>query len=247
MLGDIYPRRNRDQGANANDSLTNSLDWDESNQEEQEQIWQMPAPSSNNSLSAANPAPASFVNEADPITSQYEQFTSTAEEVTDPIRYDLTSRATDLATTAEAAEQMHFGLEATKVSRIQLFQKNIRRWEYIIQVLPFWKSEVITFNITFSILTILGLAVLILVTFADLPTDIPLVYEQLNGSWVLINKSVLVLLLVGMSGFELVLLRLKRIIFNFDRRLSSVMATTQIFINALAIIALVQIISLVLI
>lgn len=242
MLGDIYPRKQQTDQDNAdNNNLTNSLDWDQSGIEAQEAIWQMPAPSSQDSVDRVSER----VQPALPVDDDntFPEYLAQNEQT----EYSLVKAQELMPEKNEPEEQMHFGLETSRVTRVQILKKNIRRWEYIIQVLPFWKSGVITFNITFSILTVVGLALLVIFTFSQLPTQIPLIYQQVDGSWILINKSVLALLLVGLAFFEIVLLRLKRVIFNFDRRLSNVMATTQIFINLLAIIALVQIISLVLI
>jgi hypothetical protein len=147
----------------------------------------------------------------------------------------------------DTEEQMQFGLQTARVRRIDLIRNNVRRWEDIIQVLPFWKSEVITINIAFSLITIIALTGIVIATFASLPTQVPLVYQQFSDSWLLVDKSVLIVLIIGLAVIEFILIRLKRVIFDFDRRLSSVMALTQIFFNALAIIAMVQIVSLLLI
>lgn len=242
MLGDIYPREQQtDQGNADNNDLSNSLDWGQAGATPQDTIWQMPAPSSriDTDRISERVQPALPVNDESSFTGYLTR--------NEQAEYSLVEAQELVPEKIEPEEQMHLGLETSKVTRVQILKKNIRRWEYIIQVLPFWKSGVITFNITFSILTVLGLSLLVIFTFSQLPTQIPLIYQQVDGSWILINKSVLAILLVGLAFFEIVLLRLKRVIFNFDRRLSNVMATTQIFINLLAIIALVQIISLVLI
>lgn len=271
MLGDIYPRR---QGSTDDDqddntplsSLTNSLDldnWqvDEEQGAPEQNIWQMPAPSSYTgpvdqlppsqqpSLPVEDdqyfPEYQDYHDDNDQVYQSYQAGQDQADEQVS--EYSLTQAQELTPEQQDPREQMQFGLETAKVTKVQILRRNIRRWEYIIQVLPFWKSEMITFNITFSFLTIVGLALLVVFTFSKLPTQVPLIYQQLDGSWLLINKSVLAIILVGLAMLELILIRLKRVIFNFDRRLSNVMATTQIFVNALAIIAFVQIISLVLV
>jgi hypothetical protein len=144
-------------------------------------------------------------------------------------------------------ERMDFALDHTRITRVEQLQQDVRKWEGIIEVLPFWRMPINSINISLSVITVIGSALLIYLNLNNLPEQIPLFYSQAEGNWQLVSKPIFALLPVGLAMFDLLLIRSKGLIFNFDRRLSAVLASAQSFFNILGFIALVQIISLLLV
>lgn len=149
--------------------------------------------------------------------------------------------------TAPEQERMEFALDRTRVTKIKQLQSDVRRWEGIIEVLPFWRIAVNPINVTTALLSSLIMAGLIYLNFSKIPDEMLFYYSQANSSWLLMDKSLFSLVPIGFFVIQLLLLRLKRSVFNFDRRLSLVMALTQVFFSVMGIIATLQILSLVLV
>jgi hypothetical protein len=142
---------------------------------------------------------------------------------------------------------MDFGLQTAKVTRINRLKNNVRRWENIIEVLPFWRIAYNPINITFAILTAIFVSLLVVINYNTLDQNqIILFYSQVDQTRVLVPKVAIVLIPIAVMVFETVILRLQRLIFDFDRRLSNVIAASQIFFNIMLIIAMLQIMSLML-
>jgi len=153
------------------------------------------------------------------------------------------SRRSGADTETELA-QINMGLNTARPSRIFRLKDEIRRWENILELLPFWRQPLNPVNIAFSVLTVIFGAGLIYSNFDKLPGEVSFIYSQLQDKWLNSDKTLLALLPVGFAIVQVVLLRLNREIFNFDRRLSLVMAAIQIFANAVLLIGLIQILSL---
>ncbi len=149
--------------------------------------------------------------------------------------------------TAPEQERMEFALDRTRVTKIKQLQSDVRRWEGIIEVLPFWRMAVNPINVTTALLSSLIMAGLVYLNFSKIPDEMLFYYSQTNSSWLLMDKSLFSLVPIGFFVIQLLLLRLKRSVFNFDRRLSVVMAVTQVFFSVMGIIATLQILSLVLV
>ncbi len=142
-------------------------------------------------------------------------------------------------------EQIGFELERSKITFINRLLREIRSWENLVEVMPFWRSLINPLNITVSILTALITAVIVIINFNTIPNQFPLIFSRVAANWLLIDKSFLIVLPIIVIIVQLILTRLIRIIFDFDRRLSVVMGANQLIFNILFIIALIEIVNLV--
>lgn len=142
-----------------------------------------------------------------------------------------------------APEQIHLGIETPSQKRTFRAGYNFRRWEDMIELLPFWRQALNPINITFSIAICAAVIVLLFAHFANLPPDVPLFYSQATSSFILVDKTILLGLPIIILVVQLGLLRLLRHVFNHDRRLSNVIATAQIFCNFTYFIAILELLS----
>ncbi len=141
--------------------------------------------------------------------------------------------------------QLGLQIDDGKIHKVSKIRENVRKWENIIEVIPFWRMAINPINITISIITVIATVFIVFSQANLLPDEIAIFYSHIDNTRVNIDKSFFLLLPVIIAIFEVVLIRLKRIIFNFDRRLSGVMAVSQSFFNITLIIALIEIITLV--
>ncbi|MFW5702812.1 MAG: hypothetical protein ACOCXP_02490 [Candidatus Dojkabacteria bacterium] len=151
------------------------------------------------------------------------------------------------SSSAGGEDQMGFGIEVQRVTFIQKWRESIKEWEQMIQVLPYWKSEINVANIVLSFTAVVSFIGILLVNFNELPNELPLFYSQTENNWYLLEKELMIFLSGALFSVELILLRLMRLVYNFDRRLSVVIAGTQVFLNLILVIAIIQIVSLVMI
>lgn len=155
----------------------------------------------------------------------------------------------ELAETQEidSESQTSFALDRTRITRIQKARQDIRRWENIVEVMPFWRIPINSINITLGLITTGIVAVLVAQVIGSSVNQVHYYYSQLASDWVQMDKSFAIFVPVAVGVMELLLLRFQRLVFNFDRRLSSVIAVTQCFFNVMLIIAVTQIVNLLLV
>lgn len=149
-----------------------------------------------------------------------------------------TERNTDLT------KQFGMGLEASTPTPLMRLRSNFRQWENILELMPYWRYPILSINIAASVMTVIFSAILVYTNFNNLPNQVSFIYSQLADKWLTEEKIILALFPIGLALIELIIMRLGREIFNFDRRLSIIMAGVQLFANVILIIGLFQILSL---
>lgn len=149
-----------------------------------------------------------------------------------------TERNTDLT------KQFGMGLEASTPTPLMRLRSNFRQWENILELMPYWRYPILSINIAVSVMTVIFSAILVYTNFNNLPNQVSFIYSQLADKWLTEEKIILALFPIGLALIELIIMRLGREIFNFDRRLSIIMAGVQLFANVILIIGLFQILSL---
>jgi hypothetical protein len=141
--------------------------------------------------------------------------------------------------------QINLALDTQKIGRIDVIKDNVRSWERMLEVMPFWRNLINPVNITFGIITIISTFLIIAFNFPKLSSQPALFFSQITGYRIAVDKALFWVIPIFVMAAELILFRLLRSVFDFDRRLSSVLAFTQIFFNVILTIGLLQIISLV--
>lgn len=145
--------------------------------------------------------------------------------------------------------QIRLDLDTPRTTRLRRATSDIRRWENIVEVMPFWRLPVNSINVTFSAVTAVAIAVLILFNIGVLSQigTVPFFYSQSTAERIELEPAFIAIVPIVVVAIELILLRFKRIIFNFDRRLATVLGTSQTFFNFIMIIGVVQLLSLLLV
>lgn len=160
-----------------------------------------------------------------------------------PEEHEETQLSTEVEIDPES--QINFGLDTRRVRRVDLIRDNVRSWERLLEVMPFWRNLINPVNITFGLITIASSFIVVAFNFSELSSNPSLFYSQISGYRISVEKSLFWVIPIFVAVIQLVLFRLIRAVFEFDRRLSGVLAITQIFFNIILVIALLQIISLV--
>ncbi len=156
----------------------------------------------------------------------------------------LTVRADELAV---AREQMALDLPKSNWDGYYDIKRKLNKTEALFEALPYWKNFSPVMALVSSVALVLFLALLSWQKFSELPAQIPLIFNQRLGSWELIDKQLLIVVPVIFAMLLVIILRLNRLVFNFDRRLSYIANLATILFNVLAAIAFSQLFALVLI
>jgi len=239
LLGNVFPNNSKKNAAKDNSSAenaTNSLDWGISNDFHNSE--DIPLNSEN------IPSQFSFRpenQENDNLRAKDASLNYRSERYSSLIKAEQ-----GIIENVEDPEQIKLNIESSRITRIERFRDNLRKWENIIEVLPFWRIPINPINITLSVFTTFVSAVLIWGNIFKLGNQIPLFYSQVTHSRLLIAKPLFGLIPIMIGIFQIIILRFTRNIFNFDRRLSSVISAAQTFFNIMLMIALFEIITLVL-
>lgn len=232
MLGKIYDENSNDDDLRIR-RLTNSLDLDSNPLALQED---------ENKLFAQSSSwfPADYTGQE----TEGENFSSSQDNFFSDLGGELTTSNIDLE--EQPVEQIELGLDTNRITQVGQLKENVRRWETAVAVIPFWRNALHPVNITFAIITVIVIALMLYTNLNAISnsTDMPLFYSQVKGTWGIVDTSIFFLLPIVIAVIQIFILRLKRAVFNFDRRLGSVIAITQIFCNVLLITAFLQIISL---
>ncbi|KKQ35986.1 MAG: hypothetical protein US52_C0012G0011 [candidate division WS6 bacterium GW2011_GWA2_37_6] len=144
-------------------------------------------------------------------------------------------------------EQFGLGIQTKEKRPLSGFNRKLHNLEMKLEVMPFWKNFSFVFYALSSLIIPGGIIALMLYKFNQIPVEIPLFYNPQISSWVLIDKSIAIILPIIYAIANLVLLNLNYSIFQYDRRLSQVLAFTMNISNILFLIAFAEILSIVLI
>lgn len=144
-------------------------------------------------------------------------------------------------------EQIGLGIQTSRNPIQTGVNKKLHELETKLEVMPFWKNFSFVFYALSSIIFPAGILAVIIFKFSDIPLQIPLFYDPVISSWVLIDKSIAIMAPIFFCIANLFLLNLNYSIFQFDRRLSQVIIFTMDIGNILFLIAFSQILSIVLI
>lgn len=145
--------------------------------------------------------------------------------------------------------QLELSLPLRKVTqreKVQNWFMRLRRREEELQLQPQWRSPALAFAIGSSVAA--GpLAFLIgLLLFGRMGSRVPLFYNQLStgSKWIQVDKTVLLLLPLVLSGVLYVVLQLLSNVYKIDRRLANLLCLLLSLFNACFVLAYAQIFSL---
>lgn len=140
--------------------------------------------------------------------------------------------------------QIQMDIKADNKEYYYSFKRRVQNLEVILEVLPYWRSGLNMFTLVFSFFTTILSGILILANFQKLKTQLPLIYSQSFQTLEPIDKSLLFIIPVLMGFFNFMVIRLSMMIYNFDKKLVITLNLALILFNLLAIIGLVQVLSL---
>jgi hypothetical protein len=152
--------------------------------------------------------------------------------------YDLSS--------IDSKEQIPLGIKYSKKEPIYRIKRRLSRLENVIEILPFWKNGFTVFTTTFSVAVIIILSVIVYKNFNLLPDKVPLFYNHDKETWTAVyDKSMFILIPLIVSSFNMMIIRLGMIIYNFDKKLVYFIFIGMNLMNVLLLIAFIQILYLV--
>lgn len=147
-------------------------------------------------------------------------------------------------------EKAQIGMSLGAVARpkpVSKLRDDVRRWENLVEVMPYWKIPVFPINLTITIASIVCLFLIIIFSFDRLPNELPLFYSTSTSARTLVDKSMFIVFPVVIAILSVLIMKVKRTIFDFDRRLSIVISLAQIIFNLLLVVAVLQLVSLLLV
>jgi|GEM_PF-4980440 len=137
--------------------------------------------------------------------------------------------------------------EHNRIERVLFWNRvdgAVRQLERLVAVMPYWRSTLQPLNVVAStILPIITLGIWI-INYSTLPAQVPFTFNQLEKINHPTDKILLPLASIFLILLNLVILRVNRNVFDFDRILANLFAATQIICNILYFIAVVQLLNL---
>lgn len=131
--------------------------------------------------------------------------------------------------------------------RVADYWARIRKRELELQLMPIWRGAALSYAIVTSIATTVGLFFFGVLLFPRTAATFPLQYNPRSSGaqWREVDKAFLVLLPIIIGLIEYLALRVIKEIFDYDRRLSTVLSWILCFINILIVVAAVQVYALI--
>lgn len=146
----------------------------------------------------------------------------------------------------DSESQLEFGLQQSKVSDLSKFRQTLKRWENIVEVLPYWKQAINPINLTTSIVIGIGVVLMGIYVATSVSGEGILFFSTVEESHITVSRLEFLMFTIAIAVMQVVLLRLERQIFNFDRRLSASIAGVHIFANFILTLAMLQLLILML-
>lgn len=147
---------------------------------------------------------------------------------------------------AEGQLQIPTGNVSSRLSRLLSgIRHNLRKRRDELEISLVWKSIAIPLAITTWFVNIFLVVIGGIVYFEKLPPTVPLIYDSLNNRWEQVDKSVIFLFMLFIGLAEFVLIQYVFSIFKFDKRLALTFSWIIVFLNAMLLIAILQIFSLI--
>lgn len=142
-------------------------------------------------------------------------------------------------------DQMGLNIDNRETKLRQIFgtlkSKLKKRADYI-EVSPFWKNPAYSFMIISSLSNILILLIGGILKYNDLPQEMQLFYNSVDGAWISEKTSVHVIVIpVLLICLLLIQFRFVKAIFKSDRKLSSAIAWIMTILNIFLMIAVSEI------
>jgi hypothetical protein len=111
----------------------------------------------------------------------------------------------------------------------------------------YWRSMVSVIALVAGVFLISVYSAILFFSYSKIPAMVPLFYSQATSSWTLSTKDTLIYIPVVFLALLVIISRLNYSIFNFDRRLATVINISLICFDILFLLAFSQLLSIVLI
>lgn len=145
----------------------------------------------------------------------------------------------------EEETQISMEIKESPKENYYKIKRKVTKLERLVEVMPFWQNFLNMFTLVFAIFTITILSILLVGNFNELKNEIPLFYNQVTQTSDSVDKSIFITIPIGVFFFNMIILRLSMMIYNFDKKLVVSVNLSLILFNLLIIIGVLQIMSLV--
>lgn len=143
--------------------------------------------------------------------------------------------------------QIKLPIKSSRLEGVYKVKQDINNKKAEIGVIPYWRNFTFVFTLVFSILVLVAMDYYFFQVYLELPSQIPLVYNQSISSWNLIDKNALIIFPLVQLGIILIIFKINTVIYHFDRRLVQTVNYGLILSNILLAIALFELLSFVLV
>lgn len=143
-------------------------------------------------------------------------------------------------------QQMVFDIPYSKKEPYYNLKRRLIRLESMLEIIPFWKNLLNVFTLIFGVFIPTVMGYLIYTNYDNLKNKMPLFFNHTTKQWESeTDKGIFILLPFIILGFNMLLVRLNIMMYNFDRKLVYAISFALIIVNILVIISFIQILYLV--
>lgn len=143
-------------------------------------------------------------------------------------------------------EQISFDIKVPTKEPYYNFKRKLTRLESLLEIMPYWKNLVNVFTLIFGLFIPIFMSYLIFNNYDYLKEKMPLFYNNALKQWESdTDKGIFILMPLIVAGFNLLIVRLCMMMYNFDRKLVYVISSALIMVNVLVLISFIQILYLV--
>jgi CRISPR/Cas system CSM-associated protein Csm2 small subunit len=139
-------------------------------------------------------------------------------------------------------DQIELALKHSKKEIYYSAKRKIRRFEKIVEIIPYWKNLLTVFTTVLGIGAPVFMWTMVYFNYDLIQDKMPVIFNHTNEIWNESDKSIFLAVPGIILLFNILLIRLMLIIYNFDKKLVIAMSFALLLINILATINYVQLI-----
>ncbi|MEI6887574.1 MAG: hypothetical protein WCK31_05055 [bacterium] len=140
-------------------------------------------------------------------------------------------------------EQLAMAIPSSRFERFYRFKRKVESVEESIKFVPINRTVSFWIILIFSIFTALFIAFSVIRYYGELPNLVPLLFSQIDSSWIILPKQYLLIYIVVPLVNIVILITFIRSAYLVQRRLTTAIMIIMNISNILILIAILQIIS----
>ncbi|MEI6462971.1 MAG: hypothetical protein WCO33_04900 [bacterium] len=141
-------------------------------------------------------------------------------------------------------EQLAMAIPSSRFERFYRFKRKVENAEESIKFVPINRTVSFWIILIFSIFTAVFIAFDVIRYYGSLPEQIPLLFSQIDSSWIILSKQYLLAYIIVPITNIVILLTFIRSAYLVQRRLTTAIMIIMNISNILILVAILQIISL---